>query len=165
MFNMPKYNTSFDSDWCNKYSWVKKSTKNSYSAFCKLCNSDISVASRGETAIKQHEGTAKHKSAAKSASQSISLDEHFKSMFSNLYQILLMKKILFNVMNLLFLESSDDLNISRMEIISVYHMVDENQNFRSVDCNSYLIKNVYGNNPKFTCARTKCEAILKGDLF
>lgn len=49
-----------------------------------------------------------------------------------------------------------------MEIVSVYHMVDENQSFRSADCNSWIIKNVYGNNSKYSCARTKSEAILKG---
>lgn len=60
------------------------------------------------------------------------------------------------------LEPSVEYNVARMEIVSVYHMVDENQNFRSADCNSFLIRNVYGNNSKFSCSRTKSEAILKG---
>lgn len=60
--------------------------------------------------------------------------------------------------------SSAESNVARMEIVSVYHMIDENQSFRSADCNSSLIKNLYANNPKFSCARTKSEAILKGEI-
>lgn len=65
----------------------------------------------------------------------------------------------------MFLVSATESNIALMEIVSVYHMVDENQSFRSADCNSWLIKNVYANNkPKVTCSRTKSEAILKGAI-
>lgn len=77
---MPKYNTSFDANWCNKYSWVKPSTTDETAAFCKLCNSEISVANRGEGALKQHQGTKKHETAANAAGKSIPLSLAFKSM-------------------------------------------------------------------------------------
>lgn len=65
-------------------------------------------------------------------------------------------------MSLSILGSSVDYSVARMEIVSVYHMINENQSFRSNDCNSLLIRNVYGKNPKFSCGKTKSEAILKG---
>ena len=40
-----------------------------------------------------------------------------------------------------------------------YHTIQHNHSFRSMDCSSSMIRNFY--QQKFTCARTKCEAIVK----
>lgn len=79
---MPNYKTAFDVEWCNKYSWVKQSSNDKNTALCSLCNSEFSVANRGEGAIKQHEGTKKHTTAASAAAKSFPLSHHFKSMYS-----------------------------------------------------------------------------------
>lgn len=62
----------------------------------------------------------------------------------------------------LALKSTEEIDTAAMEIVSVYHMLDENQSFRSAICNLQLIKNVYGKNTKFSCSQTKSAAILKG---
>lgn len=78
---MPSHNTTFNPNWCNKYTWVKMKTGDSYMAFCSLCKSEISVANRGEGALQQHEKTKKHEKAATAAAKSLSISQHFKSMF------------------------------------------------------------------------------------
>ena len=54
--------------------------------------------------------------------------------------------------------SRQDLDIAAAEGLWAYHTVRENQSFRSNDCTSKLIKTCF--EPKFSCARTKCEAII-----
>lgn len=49
-----------------------------------------------------------------------------------------------------------------MEAVLVYHIVKENQSFGSANCMSNLIRKIFGENPKFSCGKTKTEAILNG---
>ena len=39
-----------------------------------------------------------------------------------------------------------------------FHAMKHNHSFRSVDCTSSIIRNLFSK--KFTCARTKCESIV-----
>ncbi|XP_055308702.1 uncharacterized protein LOC129572711 [Sitodiplosis mosellana] len=133
---MPNYSTSFNPEWLDRYTWLRPDKNDKHMVHCTLCPSHFSVANRGENALSQHKETKLHKERESAAAKTVSIVDHFK-------------------------KPPDEKNVARMEITSVYHMVDENHSFRSADCNSFLIKNVYGNNPKFTCSRTKAEAILK----
>ncbi|GFR22823.1 uncharacterized protein TNCT_492001 [Trichonephila clavata] len=54
--------------------------------------------------------------------------------------------------------TSKDLNIVAADDIWAYHVMQENHSFWSYDCASKLIKSYF--EPKFTCARTKSEAIV-----
>ncbi|XP_044741892.1 uncharacterized protein LOC123302864 [Chrysoperla carnea] len=54
--------------------------------------------------------------------------------------------------------SSKDLDVAAAEGVWAYHTVQENHSFRSNDCASKLIQSCF--NQKFTCARTKTEAIV-----
>lgn len=77
---MPKHDTVFNPEWCNRYTWVKpKSTDNSM-ALCKLCNCEVSVANRGEGALTQHAKTKKHEKAENAAANSLNLPHAFQSM-------------------------------------------------------------------------------------
>jgi hypothetical protein len=46
-----------------------------------------------------------------------------------------------------------------MEGTFAFHTIIHNQSFRSMDCTTKLLKKFH--NAKFSCARTKCEAIIK----
>lgn len=54
--------------------------------------------------------------------------------------------------------SSNDLNVAAAEGAWAYHTIQENHSFRSNDCTSKLIQTCF--EPKFSCARTKTEAIV-----
>lgn len=90
---MPSHNTTFNSNWCNKYTWVKVKPGNSYMALCTLCRSDISVANRGEGALQQHEKTNKHINAVTSAAKSVPISQHFKSMFQFFLNFIKLSKV------------------------------------------------------------------------
>jgi len=53
--------------------------------------------------------------------------------------------------------SANDLDLAAREGVFAYHTVAHNHSFRSIDCTSKLVKELY--DKKFTCSRTKCEAI------
>lgn len=53
-----------------------------------------------------------------------------------------------------------DLETAAQEGLWAYHLLDENENFRSADCSSKIFRKCFGLS-KYQCARTKCEAIVK----
>lgn len=57
--------------------------------------------------------------------------------------------------------SKSDLNIAACEGVWAYHVIRSNHSFRSANCASKIIRSCFAL-VKFTCARTKCEAIASG---
>ena len=55
--------------------------------------------------------------------------------------------------------STTEYELATQEGSFAYHTIQHNHSFRSMDCSSSMIRNFY--QQKFTCARTKCEAIVK----
>lgn len=55
--------------------------------------------------------------------------------------------------------SSEEFDLIRDELLWSYHSVRHNHSFRSMDCTSNLLKLFC--NKKFSCARTKTEALVK----
>jgi hypothetical protein len=53
---------------------------------------------------------------------------------------------------------SDEKKMAAIEGAWAYHTVVHDQAFRSMDCTCKLIKHCF--EPRFTCARTKCESII-----
>lgn len=58
----------------------------------------------------------------------------------------------------------DDLELAAMEATQTYHMLQENQSFASMECQTKIINTVF-NVPKFQCASTKAAAIVEGVFF
>ena len=55
--------------------------------------------------------------------------------------------------------TNTEYELSAQEGSFAYHTIHHNHSFRSMDCTGSMIRNFY--QQKFTCARTKCEAIVK----
>lgn len=55
ILKMPSYKTSFNSNWCGKYSWVKPCTDDKHKAYCTFCKCLFSVATMGESALSKHQ--------------------------------------------------------------------------------------------------------------
>jgi len=52
--------TYFQSNWIDKYSWIKEDVGNKNSVFCKLCLNSFSLSNMGFTAILSHMKGKKH---------------------------------------------------------------------------------------------------------
>ncbi|CAH0563113.1 unnamed protein product [Brassicogethes aeneus] len=103
---------------------------------CNKCNGEFSIAHGGKNDINKHLSTSKHKRALTSAASSSTMHTYFRKTA--------------------FLDEEKNLAIA--EGLFAYHTINHNQSFRSMDCTSQLIRNIF--NKKFTCARTKTEAIV-----
>lgn len=62
-----KRKTNFNQKWIEKFSWLKSVESDDSKAFCKLCKSTFSIATKGEAAIREHAVGAKHKKFEKSS--------------------------------------------------------------------------------------------------
>ena len=126
----------FNESLKSKFPFISK-TKSDSDVRCEKCQSDFSIGNGGISDITRHLLSQRHKSADISASTSNKLDDYYKSI---------------NTITTRYLE------IAAAEGLWAYHTVKENQSFRSSDCASKILKTCF--EPKFSCARTKCEAIV-----
>ena len=57
---MPANKFIFQKGWLLKYPWVVDNADSKVKASCKVCRTDIDIASMGESALKSHQKSAKH---------------------------------------------------------------------------------------------------------
>ncbi|KAF2905628.1 hypothetical protein ILUMI_00548 [Ignelater luminosus] len=114
-----------------------KSTKFGDEVTCTKCQSTFSITSGGRRDITRHLACEKHKKHINAAASS--------SVLTNYYR------------NDIYGTCEKKLAIS--EALFAYHAVAHNHSFRSMDCTSKIIQKRFEN--KFSCARTKSEAIIK----
>lgn len=95
---MPSRNTAFNPKWKESYPWVNSVPKENYKAYCKLCKKKFSVAAKGESCLKEHANSNKHKESDRSAVRSHSLDRFFSSMYFFSFNS---EKLLFNIEKLM----------------------------------------------------------------
>ncbi|KAF2888911.1 hypothetical protein ILUMI_17263 [Ignelater luminosus] len=114
-----------------------KSTKFDDEVTCTKCQSTFSITSGGRRDITRHLECEKHKKHINAAA--------FSSVLTNYYR------------NDIYGTCERKLAIS--EALFAYHAVAHNHSFRSMDCTSKIIQKRFEN--KFSCARTKSEAIIK----
>ena len=131
----PKRLCVFNGDLRSKFPFIT-TTKSNSDVRCEKCLTDFSIGHGGIYDINRHLTSERHTSADKSASTSKTLTQYFKNKNAT---------------------SARDLEVAAAEGVWAYHTVKENQSFRSCDCASKIVKTCF--EPKFSCARTKCEAI------
>lgn len=114
-----------------------KQTKIQSNVRCESCNGDFSIASGGKNDITRHTSSDKHKRALLAAASSAKVSNFFrKTEFG-----------------------TKEKELAIAEAVYVFHTMAHNQTFRSLDCTSKLVRGLF--EPKFSCARTKAEAIVK----
>lgn len=121
-----------------KYTFIKK-TKTDSDVRCDMCNAEFSIAHGGKSDIESHLKSARHKKSLNAASTSQPVTHFFKGSKLSKY----------------------DLQIAACEGVWAYHVINSNHSFRSADCASKIIRSCF-EMVKFSCARTKCEAIATG---
>lgn len=133
---MPKRKCTFNVNLQTKYPFIKQ-TISSSDVRCDKCRTEFSVSHGGNSDIEQHLKSEKHKNADWAAASSSSMLTFFKKSD---------------------MPTSKDLDAAAAEGVWAYHTIQENHSFRSNDCASKLIQSCF--EPKFSCARTKTEAIV-----
>lgn len=129
-----KYNTS----WEKEFKWLTKSNRAKeadYYGFCKLCSKNIKISHGGKYDIAEHAKSNAHKQNALA-----SAGNHHMELF--------------------FKKQDDTLEFAAMEATQTYHMLQENQSFASMECQSKILNSVY-KVPQFKCSSTKAAAIVE----
>jgi len=71
--------TYFQSNWIDKYSWVKEDVDNKNSAFCKLCLKSFSLSNMGITAILSHMKGKNHTTITNAQKESYNVNDMLTS--------------------------------------------------------------------------------------
>ena len=105
--------------------------------FCSFCSTTFSITNSDRAQVKSHKTTCRHKSSVSARAGSSSMNTFFKRKEP----------------------TNTEYEFAAQEGSFAYHTIHHNHSFRSMDCTGSMICNFY--QQKFTCARTKCEAIVK----
>lgn len=124
-----------NNDLAKEFPFIKK-LKFDSDVRCDKCLASFSIANGGKADIVQHLKTEKHKKSDIAASSSKLMSDFLRSK--------------------IFDEATTKNAI--IEGTWAYHTIQHNHSFRSNDCTSKLIKNCF--DEKYSCARSKCEAIV-----
>lgn len=123
----------FNSNLKEKYSFLKGKFGES-NVLCELCNSAFSLGHSGVADVERHLKTEKHKKAVEQRAGNKKYTD--------------------------YINTQKDLQVAAKEGVWAYHLIKENQSFRSSDCATKIFKICFEISD-FNCARTKCEAIIK----
>jgi hypothetical protein len=108
-----------------------------HSVLCSLCQTSLTAHIGGRTSVCEHVETKRHKSAVVTQTSNTKVSTFFKSTVPD----------------------KNDMAIAVQEGPFAFHTVQHHQSLKSMDCSLGLIKKFF--EPKFTCSRTKVEAIIK----
>lgn len=134
---MPKRTCKFNETLQKKYPFIKlKRTTSESDVLCNICRAEFSVAHNGATDISNHLSTGRHTRAVGASASSKSLTEFYANASCG----------------------TKEKQLAAAEGTLAYHTVSHNHSFRSMDCTSKLIQKMF--EAKFTCSRTKAEAIV-----
>jgi hypothetical protein len=137
---------NFNDNWLTneKYKeFLEKIDENT--AHCKLCNVSFTVKYDGVYSINSHSKSDKHKNT-------------------------LIGKRLTNPINNFFVtkETSEEKRVIASEVAMIYHNVQHNLSYNSLDCNLKMISKIFDDSKiakKISCGRTKSELVVTNVLF
>lgn len=139
---MPKRKCSFNEDLQKRFPSFKRGKSDS-EVTCLICESSISIASRGAIDIEEHQKTAKHKKRLQSQGGTSRILDTF------------VKK-----------SSTNEKRVAAEGAIA-YHTIRHHMSFSSLDCTLKLNKILFNDSQiakEMTCNRTKATAIVTGVL-
>uniref|UniRef100_A0A8C6UAT9 HAT C-terminal dimerisation domain-containing protein n=1 Tax=Neogobius melanostomus TaxID=47308 RepID=A0A8C6UAT9_9GOBI len=131
---MPKRKSKLTQELLEQYRFLRKVPGNDNAAFCTLCKCEFSVAHGGKADVQSHSKTSKHKRWEQAGSSSVS--PFFGQAAAG----------------------DEELKRAAQGATIAYHLVRHSHSFRSMDCTAGLTRKFY--DQRFTCARTKAEAIV-----
>ncbi|KAK6195888.1 hypothetical protein SNE40_001223 [Patella caerulea] len=130
----------FNSTWLSKYTWLNKVHGDDKKALCTLCNKSFTITHGGESDVKKHAQGVQHAKCQRDTNQNSVMSSFLTTQNS---------------------KSFDD--ITAAEVSQVYHAVQHEQSYRSLDCMIKLNSQIFKDceiGKKMSCGRTKAEAIV-----
>lgn len=141
---MPKRKSKFEPN-NEKYPCYKRGRHES-EAECIICGHGtfVSVANKGKADLDAHMATEKHRRASRGESTSAKMTDFFSKPGTKIEE-----------------------EVAVAECTMAFHTVKHHQSYRSTDCTSSLLNTLFHNSEtgkKYSCARTKTEAIINNVL-
>ena len=142
---MPKRKSEFTEEIQKKYPCFRKG-RNDFEAECIVCGygTFISVANKGGLSLDMHVQSTKHKKAIRGETSSAKVTDYFCKPGTQ----------------------TED-NVAAAEATMAFHTVKHHQSYKSNDCTSPLMRKLFPDSnisKKYSCARTKVEAIVNNVL-
>lgn len=142
---MPKRKCIFSEELQNSYKMFKSAGPKAepWEVKCEVCDQIISIASKGKYDLEKHLATEKHRKNIRTSAYSSKMDSFVTK------------------------QAGPKREVQAAEATLVFHTVQHNQSFNSLDCTVPLQKCLYADSniaKEVSCARTKAEAILKNVL-
>ena len=142
---MPKRKSQFTDELKQKYPFFRKG-RNDFEAECITCGfgTFVSVANKGRLSLANHVDSEKHKKAVRGEKSSAKVTDCYSKSGTQIED-----------------------NVAAAEATMAFHTVKHHQSYKSNDCTSTLIRKVFPDSnisKKYSCARTKVEAIVNNVL-
>jgi hypothetical protein len=141
---MPKAKCVFNTDLQKIYPYMTSTGPENNQVKCGICQSLISVANKGKYDLEQHVKSDRHLKALRSASMSNKIQNYACKV-----------------------DLTVDRKTSAAEGVMAFHTVKHHHSFRSSDCTSKLIPEIFEDSKvakKFTSCRTKTSSIVTNVL-
>lgn len=74
----------FNKEWLSNYAWLEEVSERPDKGYCKLCNSTITIGSKGIAAVTQHRDSRTHQGNENAAANTVSIDRLLQSKISYL---------------------------------------------------------------------------------
>lgn len=157
---MPKTQTKYNPNWQKEFSWLGAFPENIHRAQCSLCDCDFNIGSHGRTDVSKHAQTEKHTQNVKVQSTHRQISQLF---LGNEIHLIFLSQTYCYIIFFHYSAQTDQskLNMAAVEGTMVYHLIEENQSFRSMICMSNLLRTLCGQK-EFACSHTKAHAIVSG---
>lgn len=140
----PKRKCVFRDEFSQKFNGIKKSRLGENYAYCHLCHYDMNIGNGGQSFIKTHLDSTRHKNALKVIDTTTSMAKFLTTQNAPL-----------------------DLKTAAAEGAFAYHSVRHHHSFQSADCLNGLLMTLFPDSDiakKYSSAHTKMEAIICGVL-
>lgn len=137
---MSKRKCTFNDELKAKFPCFDKVENSKFDAFCKVCNVKVSVANKGKFDLEQHIQSQKHSLTIRSGESSRPIDSFYKLKTSKVIE-----------------------SAAAVEATLAFHTVKHNFSFRSTDCTTSLLKNLFHDSDiakNISSAKTKTKAIV-----
>ena len=140
-----KRKSQFTEELRQKYSCFRKG-RDDFEAECIVrgYSTFVSAANKGRLSLDMHVESVKHKKAIRGETSSAKVTDYFCKLGT---------------------QTEDD--VAATEAIMTFHTVKHHQSYKSNDCTSPLMRKVFPDSEiskKYSCARTKAEAIVNNVL-
>lgn len=140
-FKKCKRMCSYRQEWENSYPFLKKVDTNVHKAFCNVCMKSFMISHGGLNDVKRHVSVPEHQRGERARKSTQTLQQFLK------------RDVL----------TTDEEKVIAAELTKVYHGVNHNMSYNSIDCDSKLCPVIFNDSKiasKISLGRTKASSLI-----